>query len=118
MDALLLDLPQRGQGEHLESAAVGEHGAIPVHKLVKSPQLLDHLVAGAQVEVIGVGQLNLTADVLQVVGGYRPLDGPLGAYVHEHRGLGRAVRAGKHAPAGAALLLDYFKHKKTPLFMR
>ena len=79
---------------------------------MKAAQLLDHLVAGAQVEMVGIGQLDLTADVLQIVGGHRPLDGPLGAHIHEHRGLGRTVRAGKHAPAGAALLLDHFKHKK------
>ena len=30
-----------GQGEHLEPAAVGEDGAVPVHELVEAAQLLD-----------------------------------------------------------------------------
>ena len=58
-DALLLDFPQARQGEHLEAAAVGENGAVPTHKLVKAAHLPHHVVAGPQVEVIGVGKLDL-----------------------------------------------------------
>ena len=112
--ALLLDLPQAGQGEHLKSAAVGEHGAIPAHHLMQAAQLLHHLVAGTQVQMIGIGQLHLTADLLQVKGGYRALDGTLGADVHKYRGLHSAVWASKHAASGAALGFDHFKHNKTP----
>ena len=67
--------------------------------------------------MIGVGQLDLAADILQIVGGDRPLDGALGPYVHEHGGLGGAMGAGKDTSAGPALGFDHFKHRKTPLFM-
>ena len=100
---LLPDLPPAGQGEHLKAAAVGEDGAIPAHELMKSSHLPHHIVAGAQVQVIGVGELDLAADLLQVQGGHRPLDGGQGAHVHKDRGLGGAVGAGEHPPPGPAL---------------
>ena len=62
----------------------------------------DHLVTGTQVQVVGVGQLNLGADLFQVGGAERALDGALGAHVHEHRRLGRAVGAGKFTAPCAA----------------
>ena len=37
--------------------------------------------------MIGVGQLNLTTDLFQVVGRHCALNGPLSANVHKHRGL-------------------------------
>ena len=114
-DPLLGDLPQAGQGKDLKAPTVGEHGAVPVHKFVKPAHLADNAVPGAKMEVVGVGQLHLTADLLQVVGGHRPLDGPLGAHVHEHRGLDHPVGAGEHPPPGSPLLLQYLKHKKSPL---
>ena len=70
---------------------------------MQAAHLPHHLVAGAQVKVVGVGQLYLTADLLQIVGRHRTLDGPLGAHVHEHRRLHRAVGAGKDTPAGLSL---------------
>ena len=104
------DLPQPRQGEHLKPAGIGEYGPIPPYKLVQPPHLTHHAVSWAQVEVIGVGQLNLTAQFLQVKGGHRPLDSPLGAHIHKYRGLHRAVRAGKLPPPGRALGFDYSKH--------
>ena len=65
--------------------------------------------------MIGVGQLDLTAQRLQVVGGDRPLDGPLGPDIHKNRGLGSSMGAGEHATPGPALRLQDLKHKKTPL---
>ena len=103
-DSLLLNLPQPGQGEHLESPAVGEHGAVPVHEFVEPAHLADHFVPGTKMQMVGVGQLHLTADLLQIVGGYRPLDGPLGTHVHKDRGLDHAVGAGESPPPGPSLL--------------
>ena len=113
VDALLLDLAQGGQGEDLEAAGVGEHGAVPGHEFVQTAALLHQLVAGTQVQVIGVGKLHLTADVLQVLGAQRALDGTLGAHIHKYGGLDRAVGAGEFAPTGLALGLFQFKHGST-----
>ena len=74
-------------------------------------QLWQQIVARAQMQVVGVGQLHLAADVLQVLGTEGALDGPLGAYIHKNRGLDRAVGAGKFAPAGLPLRFDHLKHR-------
>ena len=98
---LLPDLPQRGQGEHLEPAGVRQDGAVPVHELVEPPHLPDDMVARPQVQVVGVAELDLAAHLLQIMGGDAALDGPLCAYVHEHRRLDHAaVGAGRIRRAG------------------
>ena len=63
-DAFLLNFPAVGQGEHLEPTAVGEDGAVPMHETVKPPHLPDHVVPWPKVEMIGVGEFNLAADLL------------------------------------------------------
>ena len=98
--AFFLDFPQGGQAEHLESAGVRQNRAVPGHKLMQAAHLMHHLVGGAQMQVVGVGQLHLAADVLQILGTESAFDGPLGAYVHKYRGLHGAVGAGKFTPAG------------------
>ena len=108
--ALLLDFPQRGQAEHLKSAGIRQNGAVPGHKFVQSPHLAHHRVRGAQMQMVGVGQLHLAPDVLQILGAQRALDGTLGADIHEHRRLYGAVGAGKFSPAGFALGFFQFKH--------
>ena len=110
-DPLLPDLPQRGQGEHLEPAGVRQDRAVPVHELVEPPHLPDDMVARPQVQVVGVAELDLAAHLLQIMGGDAALDGPLCAYVHEHRRLDHAaVGAGEFAAPGAALGFQHFEH--------
>ena len=71
----------------------------------------DNIVAGTQVQVVGIAQLDLTFDAFQIVGAESTLNGTLGAYVHKYRGLyNAAVGAGKAAAPGAALGFDDFKH--------
>ena len=110
-DALLGDLPQAGQGENLEAAGVREDGTVPVHEPVQAAHLPHHVVAGAQMQVIGVGQLDLAAQIVKVEGVHAALDGGLGAHVHEYRRLHRAaVGTAELAPPGPALFFDYFEH--------
>ena len=54
VNALLLDLPERGERKDLKSAAVGQYRAAPAGEFVKPAHLPDQLVAGAHMEVIGV----------------------------------------------------------------
>ena len=77
---------------------------------MEAAALLHQLVAGTQVQVIGVGKLNLAADLLQILGAQGALDGTLGAHIHKYGGLDRAVGAGKLATPGLALGLFQFKH--------
>ena len=65
---LLLDLTQAGQGKHLKPAGICQDGSVPPHKPVQSAHLSHHIVPGPQVQMIGVGQLDLAADVLEVKG--------------------------------------------------
>ena len=104
INAFLLDSPEGCQGENLEAAGVRQDGPIPVHELVEAPHLPDEPVTGPEVEVVGVAQLDLAADLPEVERVHAPLDGGLGAHVHEHRGLDHAaVGTGKLAAPGAAL---------------
>ena len=62
-------------------------------------------------EVVGVGELDLAAHFLQVVGADTALDGSLGADIHKDRGLHRAaVGALELAPPGLPLGFDDFEH--------
>ena len=51
----------RDRGEDLEAAGVGEQGARPGHEAVQATETADGLVAGAEVEVIGVGEEDVGA---------------------------------------------------------
>ena len=113
-DALLLDVPQLSQREHLEPAAVCQDGAVPAGELADTAQLFHGLIPGPQMQVIGVAQLHLAVQVFQIVGGHSALDGPGGGYVHKGRGLHRSVDRLKPATAGGALLLDKMVHVSTP----
>ena len=62
--ALLGDFAQLGERKHLKTAAVGQNRSVPVHKFVQPAHIAHHLVAGTQVQMVGVGKLNLAADFL------------------------------------------------------
>ena len=104
--AVLADLAQFGEGKYLEAAAVREDGPVPGHEAVQPAEGLDEPVAGAHMQVIGVGELDLAADVSQIARRERALYRRLGADVHEHRRLHCTVRAGE-LPAPRAALRFY-----------
>ncbi len=63
---------------HLEAAAVGEGGAVPVHELAETAGLVDDVGSRLQVQVVRVGEHGLRAEVLHRLRQHR-LDGRLGA---------------------------------------
>ena len=101
--ALLLDLPQGGQGKHLEASGIREDGPVPGHEPMQSAHVPDQSVPGPKMQMVGIRQHHLGAEALQIAGAQRPLDGPLGGDIHKHRRLHRPMGAAKHAPAGLAL---------------
>ena len=101
--ALLLDLAQGRQRKHLKAARVGQHRAVPPHELVQAAHRLDDLVARADMQVVGVGQLDLAAQLLEVERIDRALDRARRADVLEDRRLHNAVRGAEFAPASFAL---------------
>ena len=104
--ALLGDLAQLCQTEHLKSAAVGQDRPVPAGKLVQAAHIRYQLVAGTQMQMVGVAQHDLRADILQILRRQAALDGTSGGNVLEGRGLNRAVHGFELAPPGAVLLLE------------
>ena len=82
----------------LEAARIGKDGAVPVHEVVKSAQLVDQVLARAHAQVIGVGEHNLRAQRLDRLGG-NALDVGLGSHGHEDGRLDIAVRRVQNARA-------------------
>ena len=52
------------KGENLKPAAVGKNRLIPIKELVDTAKLINNVLAGANVQMVGVGKLHLTADML------------------------------------------------------
>ena len=71
------------QGEHLESPAVREDGTVPGLEFVQAAGRFQRVQAGTQVEVVGVAQDDLRADVLFEVAVIDALDGADGSDGHE-----------------------------------
>ena len=67
---------------------------------MEAAHLLDQAIPRTDMKMIGVGKLHLAADLLEIPGGERALDGALGADVHENRGLDQAVGRLEAAAAG------------------
>ena len=111
MHALLLDFAQAGQREHLESAGIGEDRLIPAHELVQPARLFDEVFAGADMQVIRVGEDDLRTDLVQFARGHA-LDGRLRAHRHEDRGLDVAVRSMHNAAAGMGFRVLLHKVKR------
>ena len=109
-DTLLLDLSQRCQTEHLKSPGIRENRSIPGHELMQSTHLPDNLIRGAQMQMVGIAQLHLTADVLQILRTQGSLDGSLCADIHKNRCLHGAMGTGKYAATRLALCFLEFKH--------
>ena len=102
-DTLLPDLAQPRKGEHLEATGVRQDRAVPVHELMQSAHLAHHVVARAKMEMVGVGQLDLAAELLEVQRAHAALDRRLRADV-------AAVGALEFAAPGLALVFDDLEH--------
>ena len=68
IDTFLLDLSKACQRKHLKSAGIGQDWLIPHHKLMQAAQLPNHFISRSHMKMIGVGQLDLGSDCLQILG--------------------------------------------------
>lgn len=80
-DAVSVNFAAAAEAEDLEATAVGQNWPRPGHEAVQAAHLLDDVVARPEVEVVGVGQDELRAQLHQISRPQR-LDRGLGA----HRG--------------------------------
>ena len=62
IDALLLDLAEPSQGEHLKSAGIRKNRTIPVHEFVEASHLFYNFITRTHMEMVGIGQFYLCAD--------------------------------------------------------
>ena len=91
LGAVLGDGPSLGEAEDLKAAAVSQQRTVPADKPVETSPSRDQLVAGTEIEVIGIAEDDLGAAVgdVAVQGGF---DGSLRADGHERRRVHEAVR--------------------------
>ena len=75
---------------------------------------VNQIVAGTDMEVIGIAQLNLAMQVFQVVGRDTALDCGRSADVHKSGHFNFAVNGGKGSAACAALHGNQFVHSSGP----
>ena len=99
---LLRDPPQGGQGKDLVAPGIRKDVALPTHEGVQAAGAADHLGSGPQVQVIGVGQDDLHAQLFQPLR-VDGLDRGVGAHGHEYRGLHPAVGKVQEAGPGGAV---------------
>jgi len=102
-DALFFNFPTMGERINLKPTTIGQHGALPAIETVDATRSLQHIQAGAQVEVIGIAQADLGVDIVSkfvlVYGFYRSRC----AHGHKNRGMDRAVVGLDLSGAGAGV---------------
>src|SRR5699024_9531857 len=86
----------------------------PAHEFMQAAHPVDKIIPGADMEVVGVAQLDLAVKVFQVIGGDTALDRGRSADIHKSRHFDFAVNGGKGSAAGAALHGDQFVHGSGP----
>ena len=107
--AFFLDIAQLCKRKYLKSAAVGKHGAIPIEKLMYPAELVNDILARADMKMICVGKLHLAADPFQIAGGYGALYRGACADIHKHRRENIAVNGAENACARTAAGMVYLE---------
>lgn len=100
--AVIVDLAGLRQREDLKAARVGEHRTRPLHEPVQAAHVAHELVAGPQVEMVGIAQDERRVDILELFGRER-LDCPLRADGCEDRREEVPMRSGEDSRAGAVV---------------
>ena len=101
LDPILFDLAEPFEREDLEPARVGQHRPVPGGEPVQPAERLDHLFAGAQMQVVGVAEDDLRAGAANLVR-MQTAHRSVGADRHERGRLHDAVGQREAAGAGQA----------------
>src|SRR4051794_3193128 len=96
-DSTLGDLTQPAQAEDLKTAGISEKRIRPGHEAMQSAELPDQLVAGAEEQVVGIGENDGRAELLREVALGESFDGGLSSDGHEHGSFDVAVSCMKNA---------------------
>jgi hypothetical protein len=84
-DTLFGNAPQLAVAKYLKSTAVGEHRAIPGDEPMQSTQVVNELMPGPKIEVVGISKDDLSAQCLKFLLGYC-FDRTRSPDWHKHRG--------------------------------
>ena len=90
--------------ENLETAAIRQNGSVPIKEFVDTAHIVNNVIARTNVEMICVGKLDLTADVVKVLCGNTALNGCGSTNVHKNGRLNRPVNGFESTAARAAFL--------------
>ena len=86
---------------------------MPLHEFVQTAHFVVYIVAGTNVQVVGIAEFYLTFELVgKVYRGNAALYRGSRAHVHENRRLYSAVNGGKLTSSGVSLLFYQFKHIK------
>lgn len=106
--AVVVDVVHRRQAEHLKAAAVSEDRAVPAHEAMQAAHVANEFAAGAQVQVIRVGEDQRRGDCGEVARGHR-LDGRLCPNRRKHGRRDVAVRGMQNTCPRTPVLCDDLK---------
>ena len=95
--AFIGDFAQFGKAEDLITAGVRKDCAVPRHELVQAAEFADQFVARPQIQMIGIAQNDLRAEIFQRFIA-QTLHCALRTARHEERSVNRSVRR-RHASA-------------------
>ena len=101
-DSVGADRVELGEAHRLEAAGIGQHRAVETHEARHPAEFLDKLGAGAQREMVRVGEHQPIAQLPQLLGRHR-LDRRARANRHEGRRRDLAVRGDEAARARVAV---------------
>ena len=91
LDAMRLNFANGCKAENLEPTAIGQNGTGPIDESMQTTRAAEDVEPGADREVIGVAQDDLSAHLAQFarVNGF---DAALSAHRHEDRGINGSMR--------------------------
>ena len=111
--AIGIELEGIGKREDLETAAVGEHGMVPMHEAVDASSLANDVDTRPQIQMVSVSEDDLRVQILELGIG-DALDGCLRAHGHEDGGLdvtmGRMHAAQARRASGVSRYQIVFEH--------
>ena len=108
LHAVLVQLAQVAKAPDLKASGIGEDGALPRHESVEAAHFADSVNARPQIEVVGIPEQDLHAQIVECVLGYA-FDRALGSDRHEDRRLHGGVRQMHVRAASGAVVGDQFE---------
>ena len=103
-------LAKRRKGKDLKTAAVGKYRAFPAGKGVQPSHFVNDFVGRTEMQVVGVAEHDLTADVFKIESGNAALYRRRRRDVHKNGSLNRAVNSLKFSETGVLFFFYKCEH--------